>query len=134
MPESLRKKRQRQRRSPDDELADVLRESISANHGVTIEPNPASDYRTLGFNVTVPAAATDADVVTLGNRLLAIAAESRFARDPEWTWLIGIYRSNQLVAALATGDTRRVICPVCGDVQAEDLGTSCLSCSSKLST
>lgn len=134
LPDSLRKKRQRRRRWPGDELTDALRESISADQGVTIEPNPALDFRTLGFNVTVPIETTDSDIVALGNRLLAIAVESRFARETDWTWMIGISRSGELVSVLQTGDNRQVMCPVCGNVQDEILDTSCLSCLSDLAS
>jgi hypothetical protein len=131
MPESLRKRRQRERRTREDELVESIRRLVSTQAGVTVEVNPASDFETLGFNVHVPPQLTDAEIVDFGNQLLEVAT-ARAVEESSWKWMIGIYRADVLVTVIAAGDGRNQICPLCGFIQQESMGDRCLSCKSNL--
>ncbi|HEY9422839.1 MAG TPA: hypothetical protein VIW92_15610 [Thermoanaerobaculia bacterium] len=132
MPESLRKRRQRERRTREEELVESVRRLASTQAGVTVEANPASDFETLGFNVHVPPQLTDAEIVDLGNQLLEVATASALKGESSWTWMIGIYRAGVLVTVITAGDGRNQICSLCGFIQQESMGDRCLSCKSNL--
>ena len=131
MPESLRKKRQRARRAPEDVLLDAIRSFLSTKGEFTVEINPVP--KTFGFNVRGSARLTDREVVELGNELLDVASASWPASGSTWTWMIGIYREDELADVIHPEDDPRLICSVCGSTQQRSLGERCLACRSEIS-
>ena len=127
---SSRKKRQLAKRPPEETLYDEVKEAISRWNVLSVEEDYAGSRDRLGFRIDVAAEATAENVLEMGNALLARMKSSPTAAELSGNWIIGIYRSDELVRVVAPGDKPRFICAAC-ELEQEALSDCCLQCGAR---
>jgi hypothetical protein len=120
-PESLRKKRQRAHPLTADAIENRIVESVekvAAAHNVeAVESEFAGYFNQLGFRVDVAPETSDETIRILGNALLDVTTQAASELDAPFKWIIGIYRSGELIRVVSPGDAPSRICPNCRSEQ-----------------
>lgn len=124
---SQRKKRQIEKRPPEETLFEEVQEATLKWNVLSVEKHYAGYWDELGFRVDVSAEATAEDMLEMGNALLALMESSPTAAKLPGTWIIGIYRGDDLVRVVAPGDKPWFICADCG-LEQQEWSDRCLQC------
>ena len=97
MPKSKRKQRQQARKTPEQVLIECVEEFVSERAGVTLETHTAGYWNEIGLRLTVPDEFTTEAIEELGDALYAVIVETTSEREPDWAWMVAIYRGDEMV-------------------------------------
>jgi hypothetical protein len=133
--DSQRKKRQRAQSLTADVIESRIVERVervASEHGVVaVESEFAGYFNQLGFHVDVAPEASAEMIRVLGNALLDATTQIASELEAPFTWIIGIYRNDELVHVASTGDSPSRICPNCCHEQ-RTAGPTCIVCGEAL--
>jgi len=124
---SQQKRRHLAKRPLEKTLLEEVQEAVSRWSVLSAEEEYEGEWDSLGFRIDVSEETTAEDVLEMGNALLALLKDSPAAAKLTGTWIIGIYRSDELVRVVTPRDKPQFICAVCGYEQ-EKWSDVCIQC------
>ena len=110
-------------------LLERVRSAATGAPVVAIEAEFAGYFNELGFRLHLTPEASSADVVALHNKLLAELTSATAELEPPFTWIVGFYRSDELLQVVAADSVPQWICGVC-NTEHSSLHSSCPYCGS----
>lgn len=120
-PESQRKKRKSLQRPPQDVLetriAECAQEIAAEHQALSMETHFAGYFNELGLRVDVAADTSAHAVLSLGNALLEAITQITSTIELPFSWIVGIYKGDELLRVVSPGDDPHRICAVCATEQ-----------------
>ena len=108
-------------------LLERVRSAAAGAPVAAIEAEFAGYFNELGFRLDLAPEASNAEVVALYNKLLAELTSATAALEPPFTWIVGLYRSDELVRVVTPTSVPEWICGVC-NTEHSSLHGSCPYC------